>query len=138
VYGPRPHRGPVRLALGGGRRLSAYDHRAEHRASPRRDESIQQRLCGGPCVCAAGPHYRGDPTAAKGVRKMGRNAHMARRKMSHVIDELYTALFQLGGAAVDFQLRRETEGLRLSVRGEFSPENRREVERMAQTLQPAV
>ena len=69
---------------------------------------------------------------------MGRNAHMARRKMSHVIDELYTALFQLGGAAVDFQLRRETEGLRLSVRGEFSPENRREVERMAQTLQPAV
>ena len=69
---------------------------------------------------------------------MGRKAHMARRKMSHVIDELYTALFQLGGAAVDFQLRRETEGLRLSVRGEFSPENRREVERMAQTLQPAV
>lgn len=69
---------------------------------------------------------------------MKRNAHMARRRMSHVIDELYTALFRLGGKEVDMQLRREETGLRLLLRGDFPPESRRQVERMAEMLQPAV
>ena len=69
---------------------------------------------------------------------MKKRMHMARRKMSHVIDELYTALFQLGGGEVDLRLRKEADGLRLTVRGDFSPENRRQVERMAEILQPAV
>ena len=34
---------------------------------------------------------------------MKRNTHMARRKMSHVIDELYAALFGLGGEAVEME-----------------------------------
>ena len=57
---------------------------------------------------------------------MKKKMHMARRKMSHVIDELYTALFQLGGEEVDLRLRKEEQGLRLTVRGDFSPENRRQ------------
>ena len=48
---------------------------------------------------------------------MKRTVHMARRRMSHVIDELYTALFRMGGKEVDMQLRREENGLRLTIRG---------------------
>ena len=69
---------------------------------------------------------------------MKRNTHMARRKMSHVIDELYAALFGLGGEAVDFRLRKEADGLRLSVRGDFPPGSRGQVEHMAQALRPVV
>lgn len=67
-----------------------------------------------------------------------RSAHMARRKMSHVIDELYTALFRAGGKEVEMKLRREEKGLRLLCRGDFAPEYRRELERMAELLTPAV
>ena len=69
---------------------------------------------------------------------MKRTVHMARRRMSHVIDELYTALFRMCGKEVDMQLRREEDGLRLTIRGDFPVENRRQVERMAEMLQPAV
>ena len=69
---------------------------------------------------------------------MKKNTHMARRRMSHVIDELYTALFRMGGTEVDLQLRKEEDGLRLTVRGDFPPENRKQMDRMAQMLQPAV
>ena len=69
---------------------------------------------------------------------MKRNAHMARRRMSHVIDELYTAMFRMGGVTVDMRLHREEEGLRLTVRGDFPAESRRQVARMAEMLQPAV
>lgn len=69
---------------------------------------------------------------------MKRNAHMARRRMSHVIDELYTALFHMGSEKVDLCLRKEAEGFHLTMRGDFAPENRRQAERMAELLQPAV
>lgn len=69
---------------------------------------------------------------------MKKNMHMARRKMSHVIDELYTALFRAGGAEVELRLTKEAEGLRLYIKGDFAPENRRIMERMAEMLQPAV
>lgn len=69
---------------------------------------------------------------------MKRTVHMARRRMSHVIDELYTALFRMGGKEVDMRLLREEKGLRLVVRGDFPAESRRQVERMAEMLQPEV
>lgn len=58
--------------------------------------------------------------------------------MSHVIDELYTALFHMGSEKVDLCLRKEAEGFHLTMRGDFAPENRRQAERMAELLQPAV
>lgn len=67
-----------------------------------------------------------------------KNAHMARRKMSRVIDELYTALFRAGGGEVELRLVKEESGLRLFVRGDFPPESRKLMERMAEMLQPAV
>ena len=67
-----------------------------------------------------------------------KNAHMARRRMSRVIDELYTALFRAGGEEVDLRLVKEASGLRLFVRGDFPPERRKLMERMAEMLQPAV
>ena len=67
-----------------------------------------------------------------------KNIHQARRRMSHVIDEMYTALFRAGGKEVDMRLVKEEEGLRLFVKGDYSPEHRREMERMAQMLQPKV
>lgn len=67
-----------------------------------------------------------------------KHIHLARRRMSHVIDELYTALFRAGGKEVDLRLVKEEDGLRLFVRGDYSPEHRHEMERMAEMLQPAV
>lgn len=69
---------------------------------------------------------------------MKKRMSVARRKMSHVIDELYTALFRAGGREVDLRLIKEEEGLRLLVRGDFAPENQRLMERTAEMLQPAV
>ena len=67
-----------------------------------------------------------------------RSAHMARRKMSHVIDELYTALFRAGGKKVELRLLKEEKGLRLIGRGDFAPEHKKDLERMAELLTPAV
>ena len=64
--------------------------------------------------------------------------HLARRKMSHVIDEIYTALLRAGGSEVDLRIIREEEGLRLRAGGDFSAENHHHMERMAELLQPAV
>ena len=58
--------------------------------------------------------------------------------MSHVIDELYTALFRAGGKEVDIRLSKEEDGLRLFVKGDFSAEHRHDMERMAEMLQPKV
>lgn len=63
---------------------------------------------------------------------------LARRKMSHVIDELYTALFRAGGKEVDLRLVKEEDGLRLLVKGDYSPEHRHEMDRLAEMLHPAV
>lgn len=67
-----------------------------------------------------------------------KHLHMARRKMSHVIDELYTALLRCGGECVELTIRREEEGLRLLVRGDFSQEHQRDIQGMADILQPKV
>ena len=67
-----------------------------------------------------------------------KHIHIARRRMSHVIDELYTALFRAGGKEVDIRFVKEDEGLRLFVRGDYSPEHRHDMERMAEMLSPKV
>ena len=67
-----------------------------------------------------------------------KHIHIARRRMSHVIDELYTALFRAGGKTVDIRLAKEEEGLRLFVKGDYSPEHRHDMERMAEMLRPKV
>lgn len=67
-----------------------------------------------------------------------KHIHLARRRMSHVIDELYTALLRAGGREVDLRLSKEEDGLRLFVKGDYAPEHRHEMERMAQMLHPAV
>lgn len=70
------------------------------------------------------------------MKKHSKHMHMARRKMSHVIDELYTSFFRAGGREVDMHLIRENDGLRLLVTGDYAPENQHMVERMAEMLQP--
>ncbi len=67
-----------------------------------------------------------------------KHLHMARRKMCHAIDELYTLLLRAGGEAVDLRIRREAEGLRLLVKGDFSPEHQTELERLEAVLCPPV
>lgn len=67
-----------------------------------------------------------------------KNLHVARRKMSHVIDEIYTALLRTGGDEVQLRILREPEGLRLLAAGDFAEENRHHIQRMAELLQPAV
>ena len=44
----------------------------------------------------------------------------------------------MGSEKVDLCLRKEAEGFHLTMRGDFAPENRRQAERMAELLQPAV
>ena len=67
-----------------------------------------------------------------------KHLHLARRKMSHVIDEIYTALLRTGGGEVQLRIIREEEGLRLLAAGDFSPENQHRIQRMAELLQPVV
>ena len=66
-----------------------------------------------------------------------KHIHLARRRMSHVIDELYTALLRAGGKDMNIHLSKEDDGLRLFVKGDFSPEHHHDMERMAEMLQPA-
>lgn len=58
--------------------------------------------------------------------------------MSHVMDEISTALLLAGGTEMNWSVRREAEGFRLQVKGNFDPEHRGEMVRMAELLQPAV
>jgi hypothetical protein len=67
-----------------------------------------------------------------------KHLHLARRKMGHILDEIYTALLHYGSEEVDLRLVREQNGLRLFVKGDFHQEYLEEIERMGQLLQPAV
>ena len=64
--------------------------------------------------------------------------HLARRKMSHILDEIYTALLHYGSDVANLRILREQEGLRLFATSNFVPEHRHHIERMAELLQPAV
>jgi len=67
-----------------------------------------------------------------------KHLHLARRKISHILDEIYTALLHYGSVEVDMRIVREKEGLRLHVSGDFHEEYLEEIERMGRLLQPAV
>ena len=67
-----------------------------------------------------------------------KHLHLARRKMSRIMDEIYTALLHYGSEDVDLRISREQKGLRLSVNGDFHEEYRENILRMGQLLQPAV
>jgi len=72
------------------------------------------------------------------MRKHHKHMHLARRKMSHIIDEIYTALLHCGSGDVDLHIKREEKGLRLMVRSNFSPEHADDISRMGEFLNPAV
>ena len=67
-----------------------------------------------------------------------KHLHLARRKMSRIMDEIYTALLHYGSEEVDLRVVRENDGLRLLVAADFLSEHRAHVERMGKLLQPAV
>ena len=67
-----------------------------------------------------------------------KHLHIARRKMSHIVDEIYTALLHYGSAEVSLAIKREESGLRLRVKSDFHSEYREDIERMGRLLQPEV
>ena len=69
---------------------------------------------------------------------MKKRMSMARRKMSHVIDELYTALFLMGGKEVALRIVKEEDGLRLLIRGDFAPDHQKHAEGLKELLCPAL
>lgn len=72
------------------------------------------------------------------MKKHHKHMHLARRKMSHIIDEIYTALLHYGSEDVDLHINRLETGLRLSVQSNFSPEHSEHIRRMGELLNPAV
>ena len=62
----------------------------------------------------------------------------ARQKMSRVIDEIGAALFACGATEVSLRLKKEPEGLRLLVQGDYLPANRAKLERLGKLLQPGI
>ena len=62
----------------------------------------------------------------------------ARQKMSRVIDEIGAALFACGATEVSLRLKKEPEGLRLLVQGDYLPVNRAKLERLGKLLQPEI
>jgi len=67
-----------------------------------------------------------------------KHLHLARRKMGHILDEIYTALLHYGSDEVNLHIVREESGLRLFVESGFDKEHLRHIERMRDLLQPAV
>ena len=67
-----------------------------------------------------------------------KHLHLARRKMSRIIDEIYTALLHCGSEEVSLRIQKEAEGLRLHVESDFNPDCIDDIERMGELLQPAV
>lgn len=71
-------------------------------------------------------------------RHIHKHHHLARRKMSHILDEIYTALLHFGGNEISMRILKEENGLRLFVSSNFSAEHLTDVERMGELLQPSV
>ena len=67
-----------------------------------------------------------------------KHLHLARRKMSRNVDEIYTALQHYGSEEVDLRISREADGLRLFVKADFLAEHLEHIQRMGRLLQPAV
>lgn len=69
---------------------------------------------------------------------MAKKMQTVRRKMSCVMDEIYTALWKAGCRNADMNLQMAKDGLRLHVRADYAPECRDDMETMAKMLCPAV
>jgi len=67
-----------------------------------------------------------------------RHLHIARRKMSRIVDEIYTALLRYGSEEVQLRISRESDGLRLMAEADFQTEYLKDIQRMAELLQPAM
>lgn len=72
------------------------------------------------------------------MKKPHKHLHLARRKMGHIIDEIYTTLLHYGSEDVDLHIRREENGLCLRVESNFSLEHTQHIERMGELLDPVV
>ena len=72
------------------------------------------------------------------MRAHHKHLHLARRKMSRIIDEIYTALLHCGSEEVSLRIQKEADGLRLHVDSDFNPEHLDDIERMGELLRPAV
>jgi len=70
--------------------------------------------------------------------KAHKHLHLTRRKMSRIVDEIYTALLHYGSEEVDFRIARESNGLRLFVTADFLTEHTEDIKRMGRLLQPVV
>jgi len=70
--------------------------------------------------------------------KAHKHLHLARRKMGHIIDEIYTSLLRFGSEEVELRIVRESDGLRLFVQSDFNSANLEDILRMGELLQPAV
>jgi len=71
-------------------------------------------------------------------KHVNKHHHLARRKMSHILDEIYTALLHYGSDEANLRIVKEEDGLRLFVSSDYLPEHRHHIERMGELLQPAV
>lgn len=70
--------------------------------------------------------------------KTHKHLHLARRKMSRIIDELYTALLHYGSGKVEMCILKREDGLCLEIESDFAPEHLKHIQRMGELLQPAV
>ena len=55
--------------------------------------------------------------------KTHKHLHLARRKMSRIIDELYTALLHYGSGKVEMRIMKKEDGLCLQIESDFAPEH---------------
>ena len=72
------------------------------------------------------------------MRKHHKHKNLARRKMGHIIDEIYNVLLHYGSEDVDLRIKRLETCLCLSVESDFSPEHIDHINRMCELLNPAV
>lgn len=70
--------------------------------------------------------------------KKHKHHNLARRKMSRILDEIYTALLHYGSREIAMRVIKEDEGLHLFVCSDFSAEHLQDIERMSELLQPAM
>lgn len=67
-----------------------------------------------------------------------KHLNLARRKMGHIIDEIYTSLLHYGSGEVDLRILRCDNGLRLLAESNFAPEHLEHIRRMGELLHPAM
>lgn len=72
------------------------------------------------------------------MKMQHKHLYLARRKMSRIFDEIYTALLHCGSNEVSMRIVREENGLRLYAEADYDRQHKEDLERMKRLLQPAV